>query len=230
MLAGLGIWVLSGAAWAAPAYRVSYAEATAALIPLVRAVYAELGLQPEFVLVPAERALVDADRGLYDAEISRVEGGVDAYPNLLLTRESLRPTELYAYARVDAPLSLRRPADLEGHSLGLLRGSKLAEDFVHDHGLPAQVSNSTLTLYAMLEAGRFEIALLTSSQVQRFPPGGQFRRVGPVLETRHAYHVLHRRHAALLPRFDAALRALKRSGRAEQLLRQGAELRAPPAP
>lgn len=227
---GLGAAALCMGGLAAPVYRVSYSEATSALIPLVRAVYLELGLQPEFVLLPAERALLEVDRGIFDAELSRVAGVLHAYPNLLQTREPLRRTELYAYTRANAPLSVTGHADLKGLSLGLLRGSKLAEDFVQGHGLQAQQAHSTQTLYAMLDAGRFDIALLTSSQLQSYPPDSQFRRVGPVLETSHAYHVLHRRHAALQPRFDAALRALKASGRAAQLLRQGAESHAQPAP
>lgn len=215
-----------GAAGAqAPSFRVAFNDATEPLLPLVRAVYAELGMQPEFVRVPAQRAIVDTDRGLYDADLSRAGGTLGAYAHLLQTREPLRRTELYAVILKDSGLQIRGPADLRGRSLGLLHGAKLAEEFVQQHGFRAQPAHSMSALRAMLEARRFEVALVTSIQwvVQGADLGHRAVRVDTPLMSGFSYHVLNRRHVALAPRFDAALQALKKSGRAEQLLRQGVE-------
>jgi ABC-type amino acid transport substrate-binding protein len=212
-------------AFAQTPFRIAYNESIAPLIPLVRAVYVDMGIHPEFVLLPGERALLDTSYGKYDADLSRAGGVIDAYPELIQTKEPLRKTELYAYAKKKSSIVIRNASDLKGHTLGLIRGAKLAEDYVLHESLEAQYSPSAASFYAMLVAERFEIALVTSIQVtsQAKELGEHAQRVGGPLATGYSFHVLHRKHAALMPRFDAALLAIKKSGRAEQLL-------APPLP
>ncbi len=203
-----------------PNFRIAYNTSTAPLLPLVREVYRKIGMQPEFLLLPAERAITGAERGDYDADLSRAGGSIQAYTHLMQTREPLRRTELYAYARKGSPLLIRQAEELRGHSLGLLHGAKHAEEFVRHHGLQAQRSHSAESLYAMLNAERFEIALVTSIQARadRQVLELQAQRVSGALATGYSYHVLNKKHAALAPQFDAALLALKQSGQADHLL------------
>lgn len=196
-------------------YRISYNEATAPLLPLVRAVYAELGITPLFELLPSERAIVEANAGRFDADLMRVEGVEKMYPNLLCTEEPIRRTELYAYVKRGSPLAVKSVDDLRPRALGFTRGSKLAEEFVQARGWQAVAANSADSLIKMLAVDRFEVALITSTQL--LPQNGLVlegvERVGPTLASSYSYHVLHRRNADLVPRFDAVLKAMKADGR-----------------
>lgn len=208
------------AASSQPSFRIAYNASTAPLVPLVREVYREMGMQPEFLLLPAERALTGTDRGDYDADLSRAGGSVQAYVHLMQTREPLRKTELYAYAAKGSRLIIRDARDLKEHSLGLQHGAKLAEEFIRAEHLSAERGHSPEALYAMLAAGRFEIALVTSIQARAHSKtlDLQAQRVSGPLVTGYSFHVLNKMHAALAPKFDAALLALKKSGQAERLL------------
>lgn len=211
---------LSVAYWAWPVaaqqpYRIALNEATVPVLPLVRAVYGELGIAPQFELLPSERAIAETNAGRFDADLMRVEGVDKTYPNLICTGEPIRRTELYAYVKRGSALALKSADELRQYALGFTRGSKLAEEFVAARGWQATAANSADALFKMLAADRFEVALVTSTQLLASNGALQevAERLGPVLTSSYSYHVLHRRNAELAPRFDAILRAMKADGR-----------------
>ena len=87
-------------------------------------------------------------------------------------------------------------------------------------GLQAVAANSADTLFKMLSVDRFEVALVTSTQL--LAPNGVAlegaERVGTALASSYSYHVLHRKHADLIPKFDAVLKAMKADGRFQKYL------------
>lgn len=103
-------------------YVVSYHDVTAPLVPLVRAVYAEMGIEAEFVLVPMERAVALTDRGDYDAEVSRVSDALTNYVNIVQTQEPLRTIELHAYVKKGSDIELQTADDLQVYRIGMYRG------------------------------------------------------------------------------------------------------------
>ena len=203
-----------------PKFRVAYDEATAPLVPAMKAVYAEIGIEPEFVLAPAERALLGTSEGSYDADLSRVEGSLGAYPKLMFTRESIKKTELLPFARPGSGIQVQSLADLRRYKVGLMRGSKFAESYVRKTGLAVQTAPHQASFFKMLEVGRFDVALITSTQLSSQRPliKTVAVQVGPALATAYSYHVLNVRHAALAEKLDAALRSMKADGRLSVLL------------
>jgi len=204
-------------------YRIVYNEATTALIPLIRAIYAEMGMSPTFELRPSERALAEISSGRFDADLIRVGGVEKMYPNLVRTAEPIKETELYAYVRKGAILASTTPEFLKAHTLGFARGSKLAEEFLLVKGLTAYATNSADSLFKMLTMGRFEIALVTSTQLLSLDPTMllEAERAGPILVSNFSYHVLHRKHVDLVPKFDGIVKAMKADGRLKKLLAGG---------
>lgn len=190
---------------------VVYNDATEALIPLVKAVYNRIGLEPDFILVPSERAIYGTNIGSYDADLSRVEGSLDKYPNLIFTKEPIKVTKLYAFARKEARFSVKNIDDIKNHSVGIIRGSKLPEMFIAKKAIKAEVANSFSNLHSMFKLGRFEIALITDTQL--LSHSEQMSKIavqiGPALQTSSSFHVLNKRHENLIPKFDSALRKIK---------------------
>ena len=201
-------------------YKVAYNETTAPLLPLVNAIYNEIGLTPVFELVPSERAISDTNLGIYDADLSRVEGAIIKYPNLKRTNEPLRMTELYAYVKNTSRIVIQSSADVAQHSVGVLEGSKLSEEYVRQARIIPDVSFSADTFYKKLMAKRFEIGLFTSTQLlsQRALLAQGAKRVGPVLMSRPSFHIFHQKHADLIPAFDAVLKRMKADNRYQKLL------------
>ncbi|WP_018150352.1 substrate-binding periplasmic protein [Leeia oryzae] len=203
-----------------PVYKIAYNETTAPMVPLVKAIYAEMGITPVFELVPSERAISDTNMGVYDADLSRVEGVVMVYPNLRRTNEPLRMTELYAYVKNTSRIVISTSGDVALYSVGVLEGSKLSEEYVRQAHITPDVSFSADTFYKKLMANRFDIGLFTSTQLltQRALLAQGARRVGPVLMSSPSFHILNQKHADLIPAFDAALKKMKMDGRYLKLL------------
>ncbi len=214
--------LLSPMAAAQDPYVVSYHDVTAPLVPLVRAIYAEMGITAEFKLVPMERAVALTDRGDYDAEVSRVSDALTNYFNIVRTQEPLRSIELHAYVKKGSSIEVQTADDLQVYRIGMYRGAKLAEVFALTEGLKPVESISLETLAKMLDAGRFDVALITSVQVATYSEEilSVAERVGPVLSVSSAYHVLNKRNAGLAARFDEIVRAMRADGRMAQLLEQ----------
>lgn len=220
LFAALPVTCLVSPVLAQAVYRVAYNEATGPMVPLVKAIYADLGMAPVFDLLPSERALAEVNAGKCDADLIRVEGVEKMYPNLVCTEEPIRKTELYAYAKRGSNAGFKTADELRQRTLGFARGSKLAEEFLLNRGWQAAVANSADSLLKMVAAERFEIALITSTQLlpQNALPLDGLERVGPVLMSSYSYHVLNRKHVQLVPQFDAVLRAMKADGRMAKYL------------
>eukprot|EP01032_Pedospumella_encystans_P002206 gene2206-2587_t len=87
-------------------------------------------------------------RGVFDdADLLRVDGAERSYPNLMRTQESIKKTELYAYAKRGTGVGFKTVEELAQRSLGFTRGSKLAEEFVQGRGWEAAVANSADSLF-----------------------------------------------------------------------------------
>lgn len=146
-------------------YTVAYNETSAPLVPLIDAVYAEMGIDAVFELVPSERAISFTDSGHFDADLSRVSAGLEGYPNLVPTNEPLRVVELYIYVRFGSDIEIAELEDLNEHSVQYIRGARIVEVFVEEAGIGAMPSVSADSFYRMLEARRFDIALISSTQL-----------------------------------------------------------------
>lgn len=206
-------------AWARPRYVIAYNEMTAPLIPLVQTIYAEMGMQPVFELVPSERAMVLTNSAYYDADICRANMIRTHYPNLLLSNEPLKTLALYAYARKQSGIQITSTEQLKQIVVGVVRGSKLAEDFIEQHQLRSIAANSADSFYKMWVAKRFDVALISSTQLsaQTAQINEIAERVGGVLVQNFSYHVMHKKHAALMQEFDAILRKMRLSHRLPDL-------------
>ena len=197
------------------AYKVSYQPGTEMFLPLIKAVYAEMGIAVSLEILPSERSLQEANSGTYDAELGRVGGMLAGYPNLMYTSEPIMVIDLIAMAKKGSAVTISSAADLNKYKIGIIRGSKLPESFVAAKGLTAESVPDPASLLKMLEAGRLDIALIPSNILASFASVAQ---VGPKLMSVPSYHILNKKHAALAPKFDAILKAMKADGRFAKLL------------
>lgn len=147
----------------------------------------------------------------------RTPEAVAGYPNLVLNQEALLELDLLAVARQGSGIGVAGVGDLARYRLGYLSGVATIKNFLDQAGLAAEAAPSTASLRLMLEAGRFELALiLLPRYLQAAPDFGTV--CGPALRTFRSYHVLNVRHAGLIPGLDRILAAMKADGRFQRLL------------
>ncbi|MGQ0708126.1 MAG: substrate-binding periplasmic protein [Rhodoferax sp.] len=216
------LWLLLGPPAAAQTVlRVGAFSGAEPYFEIVRTMYREVGLEPEFILLPAQRSLLMLEHGDLDADIGRAAGATAGYRHMLELHEPILQFQLLAVVRRDSRIEpIRSGAELRRYALGINRGAKLAEEYVKGIQAEPMLANSATQLLEMLVYARIEVAVVTSVALR--PALAAFedrvRVLDPPLAHASAVHVLHERWAAYRPRLEAALRQMRADGRLARLL------------
>lgn len=186
---------------------------------LVAELFRRLGLEATVAFNPASaRALKLADNGTDDGLAARIAGLEEQYPNLVRVPEPVFHNDFVAVS-LDAQPPVRNWNDLRSRSVSYILGWQ-----VFERNLPP-VRSLTLAkdshqLLGLLKAGRVEVALL-----ERWQARWQAREQGlsvvehlPPLVSTPMYIYLNRRHAPLVDRLAAELRAMKAEGRPQAIM------------
>ncbi|MFZ5774516.1 MAG: substrate-binding periplasmic protein [Thermodesulfobacteriota bacterium] len=188
---------------------------------LYRELSARLGVPIVIQILPAERCLQNANAGIDDGDTSRIAGLEATYTNLVHTSEPVMSFQMVVFSR-DKYFQVEGPESLTPHALGIVTGWKILERATQQH--PARISVESIDqLFMMLDQGRVDIALIDRlvgmDAVKRLGIKG-IRILSPPLVTGDWFLYLHKKHQALIPRFDAELRKMKQDGSYERILQQ----------
>lgn len=170
------------------------------------------GFELRLVKLPAERALINANAGNEDGDLSRIAGIEKRYPNLIQVSEKLVDWEFSAFS-MDSAIPPAWPA-LRQRAVGHIKGWKIYEQALAG-AERVSTADDPAQLFRLLELRRIEVALYERrfglALVRQQGLKG-IRPLTPVLSTREMFIYLHRRHALVVPKLAAALRAMKREG------------------
>lgn len=178
------------------------------------------GVRLKLVKLPAERALRNVNAGIDDGDLTRIAGLEAEYPNLVRVPEKLMDWEFAAFSKNPA-LPARWDA-LRRVPVGHIRGWKIYERALADAPYVVTAEDPT-QLFRQLQLGRIEVALYAHWQgldLMRREGITDVYLLAPTLARREMFIYLHKRHAALVPRIAAALRAIKAEGLYERLYRE----------
>jgi polar amino acid transport system substrate-binding protein len=163
---------------------------------------------------------VDVNAGFFDAELNRIEGMEQTYPNLVRVPEPNMTMHFVAFAKADFDTSSWQ--SIRGRYLGIVRGWKILER--NTEGFPNVVFVPTETeLFRMLHKDRLDMVLyakLTGYAALRSLGYDGIRHLKPPLASRKMYLYVHERHEALADDIAAALRSMKADGTYEQIVHE----------
>jgi len=187
-----------------------------------------LGIEFEYLDVPARRASLMVNQGEADGELFRVAGYNANYPNLVQVPERNYCFGHSAYS-VRVKDTIRSWKDLGGkdYRVGVFRGMRFAEDRLSELG-PEEVTvdrvSSTDQGFKMLLEGRIDIFVTTDSQYYAFleleagrvysiqqGAAGDIRNIG-TLDRQAVYAWLHKSHKILLEPIANELRNMRAEG------------------
>ena len=184
------------------------------------AAFRRAGVKLKLVKLPAERALRNANAGIGDGELTRTAGLEVQYPNLVRVPEKLFDLSFTAFSK-DASIPARWDV-LRQRQVGHIRGWKIYEQQLA--GAPHVISvDDAAQLFRLLELDRIEVALYgrwLGNALVRQQGIKSVHALEPPLATREMFIYLHKRHAAMVPRLAAALRAIKAEGLYDRLYRE----------
>lgn len=196
----------------------------AVLKEVSREVFRRIDLPVTVTETPAERALIDANAGIGDADGLRVELGAKDYPNLIRVPEQFMVNEFVGFSK-DPAVRLDGWESTRNHRIGYIIGWKSVEYNIVNIAYttkPSAVASGE-QLFRMLDSGKIDLAIFAKAdgvKILATMPLGGIVPVEKPLAVKPMYLYVHSRHAALVPRLDAALHQMKSDGSYDALLRQ----------
>lgn len=187
---------------------------------IAEATMKHIGQPARIRFVPAKRALFEADLGKVDGDVGRIANTVADFPNLRASSTPVVTVRGFAFAATKGPV-INRWGDLKGHRFAFIRGVRIFEK--NTRAFPRQQANSFEELRDLLADGRVDLILATDIVNDAFrlrhPQQPRLHPLGEALITTPLYLHLHKRHEALLPRVERALKTLTLTGEIERLHR-----------
>jgi len=191
---------------------LSTPEQTGMLDRIVKGAFNRIGINAEVVFNPTGRSLEDVNEGFADAEINRIAGMEENYPNLIRVTEPNMIMHFVAFSKKDFVIddwdSIR---DL---TIGVVQGWKILED--NTSGFPYVTLVPTETeLFNMLDKNRLDIALYSklAGYEQLMLHGlNDIYHLEPPLASREMYLYLNKKHTHLADKVAEALRDMKEDG------------------
>lgn len=193
----------------------TFDHSTLVMSRVMTAVYRHIGYSLQIVPLPSRRGLTKANAGDYDGELYRVKAVSNDFPNLVPVPTPLGVMAFQAFAM--RPLPLNGWASLAKYRLGSEMGVKYVE--YNTAGMQVSYAPKPEQLFLMLKAGRIDVVVMETTSARLALD--ELRASGETLAGMQALGVidevelhtfLHRKHAALIPRVDQALRELDAQG------------------
>lgn len=183
--------------------------------------YARLQIEITFTAFPGARSIIEANAGRADGEVARLKAVLKRYRQLILVPVPILHSELSAFTHKGYALPHSNWNSLRGHSVTTIRGFNFVKQKLA-RGLTKTVRTSReaidliendLVEVAVLNAflGRLAIAASASKNVMEQKPP---------LERLPVFHLLHSRHAPLVPRITAVLQKMETNGTIKNMWRK----------
>jgi len=201
---------------AAPALRIGRTDYTSVLTDIEERILREalnrISAACEFVRLPLLRLIEMANDGAVDADIGRIPEVARRFPNLLMVPTPTCQSEVAVYGATPEFATLTRSA-IKGMRIGIVRGVFILEKYTQ--GMNLVVVQDFVALMNMLMERRIDAAIAiyldTEVQLRGKAIPGLVR--WPYLWAAEPLHCLvHKRHAELVPKLDAALARMTQAG------------------
>lgn len=183
--------------------------------------YSTIGLDIAIRRLPAARALEAANEGQTDGEAGRVSVIEEDNPNLIRVPTPIYLNHVVCFTK-RKDIDPRKGWDgLAPYSLASVVGYKFIEKkTLH---MRRKLVASYDVLFAMLESDRVDAVLTEYLEALPTLKGLEMEDVHmlePPYAAKPMYHYLHKKHADLVPRIDAVLKHMQKTGRLQAILKE----------
>ncbi|HET9238818.1 MAG TPA: transporter substrate-binding domain-containing protein [Oligoflexus sp.] len=188
------------------------------LMRIVSEAYDRLQIPIEFIEFPGKRSLYEANSGYVDADLSRIKDVEKEFPSLRRVPTSIFWFEATAFSK-NKDLRINGWESLRDLRIGIMRGMVYAEKGVK--GLPrVTIVDKPGHLFKMLESDRIDVAIFSDINglaLIKELKLSSIQALKPPLERIEAFHYVHKKHEALVPKLDAIFQEMKTSGQLDRM-------------
>lgn len=133
---------------------------------IVSDAYRQLDINVRYVPAPGRRSLIMGNEGKTDAEVCRIDGISEEYPNLIKVNVPICAVNIVV-ATITPKQYLLKERELKELKLGSIRGMKAAENYFKDHDI--DYVNHYDDLYRLLESGLIDAIIATEAETNVDP-------------------------------------------------------------
>lgn len=176
---------------------------------IMREAYRRLGIRLEVQAMPGERSLISANSGETDGELYRKIDIDKTYTHLLRVPTPLLSYEIVVFTKLE-PFKVESWESLRPYKIGFVKGIKIIEE--KTAGMQVESVATMQQAFAKLARGRSDIVLANRLSGLAALRAHAIQGVGvlmPPVVTFFVYHYLNDKHAALLPKLSAVLKAME---------------------
>lgn len=189
---------------------------------LIKDIYAKAGLNATVEPLPGKRATQLALDGGKDGEVARIKPYAEKYPRLLRVDPAYYSLTTGVFAKKGRKLMIASKADLVNFRVGVVRGIAHAERAV-EGSKDLIVVDKYEQLYRMIDAGRIDVGVDTGinglAEISALGLQHSIEQIGDIAGY-DLHNILHPKHASLVPKISATIKAMQASGEIPQLIRK----------
>jgi len=181
-------------------------------MPVLTAAYGKLGIDIEFKLYPAGRALRVSNSGEEDGEAYRTIDFNHGESNLIRVEVIIAKIEWWIYAK-HLKLKLEGVSSLKPYRVSSRRGILVADKMLKNV-TKKQLVNTFYQTLATLNAERVDLALIpkwTALSILKKDPMDIYP-LKPAIKIDKLYHFLHKKHHKLVPKITSILKVMEQKG------------------
>jgi polar amino acid transport system substrate-binding protein len=180
------------------------------VMAILKAAYAQIGIDVEFKILPGERALLSANAGETDADLHRIDGINKTYSNLIKVNVPLAYNQHSAFVK-DLKIEINGYESLKKYSIAYTRGFKAIE-----RGTAVGFNTSPVkdddAAFRMLASGRVDVVITDRDDGLKVLDRlgvKEIKPLSPPVEVIALYHYVHSQHADLVPKLEKVLSQVK---------------------
>lgn len=191
---------------------------------LIQEAYRRVGREVKLVHMPMSRDIMEANEGSIDATALRVKEAVRDYPNLIPVDIPLVTESLVAFtAKKD--LQINSWHDLQQVTVGIVRGMVATINKCKRNGIKPYLVNDGQQAFSMLAQGRLDVVFHSYNLGSKLAENlGITVYSSAPLSKNNYYHLLNRKHAALVPKLAKAFEDMLEDGTSARILGKWANL------
>lgn len=203
-------------------------EGTYGIMPEISEVlsqaYQQLGIQITINPYPGLRGIHYSNSGIIDGEAFRIAGIDKEFSNLIRVEVSLMTNSHYLFVKSGNEFVVEGWDSIpKNYLIGFQRGVKVIESATEDHQIKTESVSTATQLLQKLNIGRNDAIILPAlAAAQNIQQLGlkDIVKLEPPISSHNLYHYLHRKHAALVPKITAVLKAMEANGDIQKIHEQ----------
>lgn len=188
---------------------------------VVRVAYEKIGIDVEFIDLPARRGLEWANSGKTDGDLARIDGTDKKFTNLI---QILTPVTLFKGVVFTQKIerNIQSWEELKGLSVGIIGGIRYSD--IGTKGLDRVIVKDMVQLFMLLAKDRIDIAVAGLDagkiEINQHHKGAKLHVIGEPLLVAPLFHFVHKKNRDLVLQLESVFKEMSENGEMSKIRKQ----------